>query len=54
MQKPPDQISEREAERRRDRILRVMLSTPPKPRKSMTPKRPEAQRKKTKAAKRGS
>jgi hypothetical protein len=38
----------------RDDVLKKMLQTKPKSHKSMTPKRPEAKRKKTKAAKRGS
>jgi hypothetical protein len=31
MAKPNTEISEREAEQRRDDVLRAMLSTPPKP-----------------------
>jgi hypothetical protein len=54
---PKDQFSEQETKHRRDAVIKLMLNTPPqhhKPLKSMTPKRSEAQRKKAKAAKRGS
>jgi hypothetical protein len=49
-----DQFSKKEADRRFRAALQGAFNTPPKPLKSMTRKRPEAQRKKTKAPKRGS
>jgi hypothetical protein len=45
MAKPSDQYSEKEAQARFETALRAALDTPPKPRKSMTPKRPKTQRK---------
>jgi hypothetical protein len=36
-----DRYSKKEAHERMERALRKLLSTPPKPRKSMIPKRPE-------------
>lgn len=50
----PLTFSREESVRRMEIALRAALSTPPQPRKSTTPKRPEAQRKKTKSAKRAS
>jgi hypothetical protein len=46
-----DSYSKAETARRVEAALRAALNTPPQPRKSMTPKRPKAQRKvrKTKA-----
>jgi hypothetical protein len=41
--KPDEQYSEREAQRRFMATLKAAVNTPPKPLKSMTPKRAKAQ-----------
>jgi hypothetical protein len=46
MAKDPDQYSSKEAKARFEAALRGGLNTPPKPLKSMTPKRYQSQRKK--------
>jgi hypothetical protein len=43
--KPDDQFSDKEAQRRFMATLKAAVNTPPKPLKSMTPKRPKKQRK---------
>jgi hypothetical protein len=48
MVKKPDQYSDKEAKVRFEAALRGGLSTPPKPLKSMTPKRAKRQRQKAK------
>lgn len=46
MSKDPDRYDEKEAKKRFEAALRGGLITPPKPLKSMTPKRKKTQRKK--------
>jgi hypothetical protein len=43
---PNENYSEEEAQRRFMQSLKAAVNTPPKPRKSMTPKRPKRQSKK--------
>jgi len=43
MKKENDQYSEREAKQRFMKALKAAVNTPPKPLKSMKPKRPKAQ-----------
>lgn len=49
MAKNPDQYSDKEAKARFEAALRGGLKTPPKPLKSVTPKRQKAQRKAVKS-----